>query len=328
MRRSRLIAGVLGLAAVVMLLGLQAMPLAVHDGESEVTVGSNDNIFSQNKQNEPAVAMTPPIHGWSPQARTTTSIWKPATPAPITPVRSRRTSAVEHPVLLQLRRHVDPAHLHGAHRTRDCLGVVGDSDPPCVAHPGPMERCLTTTTPGWSPMAILRWSSDRARVPAGSSRGPTDRVCTTRTSRPLPRFTRWLRSRASRRSPSRGWMFLRASTRFPKRGALVASEDSWAPPVVVSKQSATTFSDKEQIWADQNQDSPFFGNAYVCWASFRSLSGGNAAPTPLVVGVSSDGGDTWRTKQVTDATNNPFNPKKGFGRSGCTIARTAMASST
>jgi len=102
-------------------------------------------------------------------------------------------------------------------------------------------------------------------------------------------------------------------------GALVRDENSWADPVVVSKQSATTFSDKEQIWADQEESSPFFGNAYVCWASFRSLSGGNAAPTPLIVATSRDGGDTWTSKQVTDATNNPFNQKKGFGRSGCTI---------
>jgi hypothetical protein len=89
--------------------------------------------------------------------------------------------------------------------------------------------------------------------------------------------------------------------------------------VIVSKQSSTTFSDKEQIWVDQNETSRFFGNAYVCWASFRSNSQGNALPTPLIAATSTDGGDTWQTKQVTDATNNPFNPKKGFGRSGCTI---------
>ena len=87
----------------------------------------------------------------------------------------------------------------------------------------------------------------------------------------------------------------------------------------MTKQSATTFSDKEQIWVDNAESSPHFGNAYVCLASFRSFSQGNAAPTPLVVATSSDGGDTWTNKQVTDATNNPFNQKKGFGRSGCTI---------
>ena len=64
-------------------------------------------------------------------------------------------------------------------------------------------------------------------------------------------------------------------------GTLVANEASWADPVIVSKQNPTVFSDKEQMWADQNEDSPFFGNAYICWAGFRSLSQGNAAPTPL-----------------------------------------------
>jgi hypothetical protein len=101
--------------------------------------------------------------------------------------------------------------------------------------------------------------------------------------------------------------------------AVVSDEGSWQPPVIVSKQSSTTFSDKEQVWVDQDDDSPFFGHAYVCWASFRSFSSGNALPTPLRVSTSTDGGDTWTDRQVTDATNTPFNVRKGFGRSGCTI---------
>jgi hypothetical protein len=91
---------------------------------------------------------------------------------------------------------------------------------------------------------------------------------------------------------------------------------AWMPPVVISKQSSTTFSDKEQIWADNAASSPFFGTVFVCWASFRGDGkGGNAAPAPLQVAVSHDGGDTWQQHQITAAANNgERNPADG-----CTI---------
>jgi hypothetical protein len=101
--------------------------------------------------------------------------------------------------------------------------------------------------------------------------------------------------------------------------AIVADKDKWKPPVLITKQSSTTFSDKEQIWADNAASSPFFGHVYACIATFRSNSQGNASPQPLVVATSTDGGDSWTQKQVTPASNNPFNPKQGFGRSGCTV---------
>jgi hypothetical protein len=96
-----------------------------------------------------------------------------------------------------------------------------------------------------------------------------------------------------------------------------ASNDAsaWMNPVVISKQSNTTFSDKEQIWADNAQTSPFFGNVYVCWASFRSNSKGMAAPVPLIVARSTDGGSTWVQKQVGPATNNGINSQPD----GCTV---------
>jgi hypothetical protein len=86
-------------------------------------------------------------------------------------------------------------------------------------------------------------------------------------------------------------------------------------PVLVSQQSSTTFSDKEQIWADNASSSPFFGTVYTCWASFRGQEKGNAVPAPLVVAVSHDGGDTWKQHPLSPAANNSQrNPADG-----CTI---------
>ena len=97
--------------------------------------------------------------------------------------------------------------------------------------------------------------------------------------------------------------------------AATGSAAAWKAPVLISKQSSTTFSDKEQIWADNASSSRFFGNVYVCWASFRSNSRGNALPTPLTVARSSDGGTTWTTAQVGPATDNRNNAQAD----GCTI---------
>jgi hypothetical protein len=86
-------------------------------------------------------------------------------------------------------------------------------------------------------------------------------------------------------------------------------------PVLISRQSSTTFSDKEQIWADNAATSKFFGTVYVCWASFVGQEKGNAAPAPLQVAVSHDGGDTWAQHQISGAANNgQRNPEDG-----CTI---------
>jgi hypothetical protein len=99
---------------------------------------------------------------------------------------------------------------------------------------------------------------------------------------------------------------------------IVSDQDNWMAPVVASRQNAALFSDKEQIWADNAESSPYFGHAYVCYAGFKGAFGGGSTPQPLYVLTSTNGGDSWTQKQVTSATNN-VHSANGFGRSGCTV---------
>jgi hypothetical protein len=96
------------------------------------------------------------------------------------------------------------------------------------------------------------------------------------------------------------------------------NKNTWMRPVIASKAAGNTqFADKEQIWADNAASSPFFGNVYVCYASFRAQTGASA---PLFVSTSKDGGSTWQQKQVTAAHNVA---PRAWGQSGCTIRTTS-----
>jgi hypothetical protein len=53
----------------------------------------------------------------------------------------------------------------------------------------------------------------------------------------------------------------------------------------------------------------------VCWAGFVGQGKGNAAPAPLKVAVSQDGGDTWTERQISAAANN----SQRSPEDGCTI---------
>jgi hypothetical protein len=97
-----------------------------------------------------------------------------------------------------------------------------------------------------------------------------------------------------------------------------AADDAsaWSDPAIVTarNQSSATFSDKEDLAADNAESSPFFGNAYVCYSRFQSAG---SEPVAIHVSRSTDGGDTWsKPHRLTPSFNSPAQP----GRQGCSIA--------
>jgi len=192
---------------------------------------------------------------------------------------------------------------------RGCLGVVGSSDPPCTAQVGSIG-----TLPNYFENGLV--SDGDPALAFGPSPDASGHFSWSNGSR---LYYANLTSNLPGTQTFKGFEAVAVSRTDDVTAAAAGNGSAWMNPVIVTKQSSTTFSDKEQIWADNAASSPFFGNAYLCLASFRSDSHGNASPQPLLVATSTDGGATWTQKQVTSASNNPFNTKQGFGRSGCTV---------
>jgi hypothetical protein len=292
-----------------------AMAVVAVDVSTLVNVGSPTSPFSQNKQNEPALAVDAKhpnilVAGANDNIDLEACNAGDDTTCPFTP--GVGTSGVYF------------SFDSGAHWTqptytglsaRNCLGVVGNGDPGCTPQVG-------------GPIGTLPWYYENGLVSDGDpglAFGPkpdsTGHFAWSNGSR-LYYANLTSNLNAKRDETFKGFEAIyvsRIDGTPALTPAIVANKTNWKQPVLVSKQSSTTFSDKEQIWADNAKSSPFFGNCYLCWASFRSLSNGNASPQPLAVATSRDGGDTWTVNQVTPASNNPFNPKQGFGRSGCTV---------
>ncbi|TQJ50323.1 hypothetical protein FBY26_2023 [Phycicoccus sp. SLBN-51] len=276
-------------------------------GDTRVSVGSPSTPFSQNKQNEPALAVDanhPSILAAGANDEIDMEACNAGTDntCPFTPgvgVSGVYFSFDSGATWTQ------PTYT--GLTARDCRGVVGATDPGCTAHTGPI--------------GTLPWYAENGLVSDGDPAlafGP----------RPGPGGFSWANGSrlyyanltanvgATRSEQAfKGFEAIAVSRTDNVRAAAESDKAAWMPPVVISRQSSTTFSDKEQIWADNVSSSPYFGTTYVCWASFRGQEKGNAAPAPLQVAVSHDGGDTWTQHQISAAANNSQrNPTDG-----CTI---------
>jgi hypothetical protein len=105
----------------------------------------------------------------------------------------------------------------------------------------------------------------------------------------------------------------------PELLTVSASDDNgvtWSNPVISAKGNGYKFNDKEDVWADKNPSSPFFGRLYVSWTEFRG-SVSTFFGSPVRVAFSDDGGKTWsKERQLSPAQNK----NQGvFGRQGSTV---------
>jgi hypothetical protein len=189
---------------------------------------------------------------------------------------------------------------------RNCLGVPG-ADPGCAPQAGPIG-----TLP-WYYENGLSSDGDPA-VAFGPRLGPNGFSWANGSRLYYANLASNLGTARSDQA-FRGLEAIAVSRTDDVAAAAAGTKSAWMPPVVISRQSSTTFSDKEQIWADNASSSRFFGTVYACWASFVGNGKGNAAPAPLQAAVSHDGGETWAVHPISAAANNAQrNPMDG-----CTI---------
>lgn len=269
---------------------------AAPNRDTLVTTGSPATPFSQNKQNEPAVAIdahapTSVAAGANEEVDDESCAAGDPGTCPFTPgvgssgfyFSGNGGQSFDQPTYTGL-------------SGRNCLGPQ-----PCTPQTGPIG-----TLPGYDTAGLV--SGGDPAVAYGPRRGADGTFSWNNGSRLY--YANLTANLSTQRSDTafRGFEAV-AVSRTDNNGA------TWTAPTIVSKQSQSTFSDKEQIWADNASSSRFFGSVYVCWADFRSDSQGRALPTPLTVAKSTDGGDTWNVMQVGPATNNGINGQPD----GCTI---------
>jgi len=297
------------LAAMTAVFVLPTVAVSAAGGDVLVTKGSPPTPFSENKQNEPALAVDA-NHPNILAAGSNDEIDEEPCNAgadntcPFTP--SIGVSGIYF--------SFDSGHswtqpTYTGLSARNCQGVVGNSDPPCDPEIGPIG-----TLPKYAANGLV--SDGDPALAFGPKPDSSGHFSWANGSR---LYYANLTSKCG--DPDcgpggfKGFEAIGVSRTDNVAAAADGNANVWMKPVIASRQNSALFADKEQLWADNAESSPFFGHAYICFGAFQGQPGRSQ---PLKVLTSSNGGSRWTSHQVGPAANN-IHSRRGFGHSGCTI---------
>jgi hypothetical protein len=319
----RRIAGGAGCALAVSALAafVIAVPSAAGDTSGLVSAGSPETPFSQNKQNEPGLAVdqsNPSIlaQGANDNIDLEACNAGDDTTCPFTPgvgVSGLSFSLDSGSSWTQ------PTYTGFSART--CLGTVGSNDPGCTPLT-PREGGLIGTLPWYYENGVT--SDGDPALAFGPKPDASGDFSWANGSRLY--YANLTANFASKRNDFviKGVEGIGVSRTDNATAAANDVKGAWKPPVLLPSTSGAAFADKEQVWADNASSSPHFGNAYVCFANYRGGPSAGSAAHDLLVATSTNGGTSWKRVQVASIPGSASGTRFGVlsGASGCTI-RTA-----
>ncbi|MGA9159717.1 MAG: hypothetical protein WB297_02465 [Actinomycetota bacterium] len=307
-------------AGWMLLLVTVVSPVGAQESGTEVSVGSNDALFAQNKQNEPALAVDAAhpnilVAGANDEVDVEGCNVGDDRTCPFTP--GVGTTGVY--FSFDGGTSWQQPTTYSGYSARTCIGTAGTST----------DACAPLTPDQGGQIGTLPWYYESGLVSGGDPAvafgpAPSDSGSFAWSNGSRLYFANLTANFASKRSDFtfKGVEGIGVSRLdIPAAGITsLPAKDDWQAPVVITGSGGASFADKEQVWADNAASSAYFGNAYVCYGDYIGGPSAGSATVRERIATSTDGGDTWSSQVVQKNTSSSSGSYSLIsGTSGCTV---------